>query len=470
MKYRHVFTRLLVFLLWVSQLGFSQAANAAGNATGDVSNEAGASKSILASRGSNDTSPFNTAYNYVVTFYPRWFTYLQGMHLNRMRGPDRISPIYHTVVAINDDTLYASAFVSVTDQPIIVTVPSTTDNYSVLQLDQYGSVFTGIPNNQAGVYGLTGPDWHGTLPPQVVPIPVPYNNTTLIFRADKYVNGQDMRQEGEKFRRNLYLATLSDYEANPQAGPTKILPEAAFAIPYKNIAVTLILNQPIGFLHTLQTAVLAPTTQPLTPDEQNLSDSFNAFFSNPSHWPKMAAGAQAAHADIDNNYETHTLSGTDWVRFTDIGEWDQTFQGYLNRSGITDYLQYGNNFEAAAYYHAFTDGNGNPLNGDLHSYTLTFLKGQQPPVTRFWSLTPYLPVSIELVPNPANTYVVASYTPGLVTAADGSVTIVMSVNQPQGVPTANWLPIPNGPFNVMLRAYGPKDANSYVPPLIELLQ
>jgi hypothetical protein len=461
---------LFVFLLWVSQLGFSQAANAAGNAASNVSNETDASKSILASWGSNDTSPFNTAYNYVVTFYPRWFTYLQGMHLNRLLGPVRISPIYQTVVAINDDTLYASAFVSVTDQPVIVTVPSTTDNYSVLQLDQYGSVFTGIPDNQAGVYGLTGPDWHGTLPPNVVPIPVPYNNTALIFRADKYVNGQDMRQEGEKFRRNLHLATLSDYEADAQAGPAQILPEAAFAAPYKTIAVGLIANQPILFLQMLQTAVLAPTTQALTPDQQNLSDSFNDFFSNPSHWPKMAAGAQAAHADIDNNYLTQTLSGTNWVHFIDIGEWDQTFQGYLNRSGITDYLQYGNNLKAAAYYHAFTDGNGNPLNGGSHSYTLTFMKGQQPQVTRFWSLTAYLPVSIELVPNPAQKYVVAGYTPGLVTASDGSVTIVMSVNKPQGVPTANWLPIPNGPFNVMLRAYGPKNADTYVPPLIELLQ
>ena len=448
MKYRHVFTKLFVFLLWVSQLGFSQAANAAGNAPSNAS---------------------NTAYDYVVTFYPRWFTYLQT-HVNKLLGPDRISPIYHAVVAINDDTLYASAFVSVTDQPVIVTVPSTTDNYSVLQLDQYGSVFTGIPNNQAGVYGLTGPDWHGTLPANVVPIPVPYSNTALIFRADKYVNGQDMRQEGEKFRRNLHLATLSDYLADPQAGRARIVPEVGFATPYKTLAVALIANHPISFLQILQTAVLAPTTQPLTPDEQNLSDSFNALFSDPSNWPEMSAGAQAAHVDIDNNYLTHTLSGTNWVNFIDIGQWDQTFQGYLNRSGITDYLQYGNNLKAAAYYHAFTDGNGNPLDGGSHSYTLTFLKGQQPQVTRFWSLTAYLPVSIELVPNPAKKYVVASYTPGLVTAADGSVTIVMSVNQPQGVPTANWLPIPNGPFNVMLRAYGPKDANSYVPPLIELLQ
>src|SRR5215471_6339018 len=54
---------------------------------------------------------YATAYNYVVTFYPRWFTFMQSAigPGNRLIGPNRISPLYHAVVAINDDTLYASA-------------------------------------------------------------------------------------------------------------------------------------------------------------------------------------------------------------------------------------------------------------------------------------------------------------------------------------------------------------------------
>ena len=50
---------------------------------------------------------------------------------------------------------------------------------------------------------------------------------------------------------------------------------------------------------------------------------------------------------------------------------------------------------------------------------------------------------------------VASYTPGLVTAQDGSVSIVIGGGQAKGIPQAIWLPIPNGPFSLMLRAYGP---------------
>jgi hypothetical protein len=423
-----------------------------------------------------DSDAFTTAYNYLVTFYPRWFTYNQSGHgpCNQLLGPDRISPIYQTVVAINDDTFYASAFVGVEKEPVIVTVPDVAGvSYSVLQLDGYGNVFKGIPSGKPGVYALIGPGWTGFLPAPISPVQVPYNYTVLIFRADKYANGKDTRQEADEFRRNLHAAYLSDYLSDPGSGIATILPEAAFALPYKTAAVHLIANHPLAFLRRLQTAVLAGTTQPMTSDEQALSDTFNALFSDPSQYPQLIAGAQAAHADIDNNYLSTTIAGTSWITFTDIGEWEKTSQGYLNRSSITDYIQYGNNHKAAAYYHAFRDSNGNPLDGSAHSYVLTFQQGQQPDVSRFWSVTAYLPVSIELVPNTAKKYVVASYTPGLVTAPDGSVSIVISVNKPSGVPQANWLPIPRGPVNIMLRAYGPEgtvEDNSYVPPPIEPLE
>jgi hypothetical protein len=91
---------------------------------------------------------------------------------------------------------------------------------------------------------------------------------------------------------------------------------------------------------------------------------------------------------------------------------------------------------------------------------------------RFWSVTAYTPEAIELVPNPARKYGVASYTPGLQfnTDDDGSLSIYMARQLPAGVPMANWLPIPPGAFNIMLRVYGPEETvedNTYVPPGIE---
>jgi len=75
-------------------------------------------------------SPFNTTVAYVAQFYPLWFTYYQSQlaffNRNNLVGPNRVSPIYHYVVAINVDTLYASSYLDLTAQPVIVTIPGNT--------------------------------------------------------------------------------------------------------------------------------------------------------------------------------------------------------------------------------------------------------------------------------------------------------------------------------------------------------
>jgi len=93
---------------------------------------------------------FATTVAYVSQFYPLWFTYYQTSlgTPNRMVGPNKISPIYHYVVAINNDTVYASSFLDLSMQPVIVTIPSTPVNYSVLTLDRYCDIFhSALPAN-----------------------------------------------------------------------------------------------------------------------------------------------------------------------------------------------------------------------------------------------------------------------------------------------------------------------------------
>ena len=66
----------------------------------------------------------------------------------------------------------------------------------------------------------------------------------------------------------------------------------------------------------------------------------------------------------------------------------------------------------AHYWQAFGDNRGRELNGARHDYKLTFAANQIPDAERFWSLTMYTPNTVELVPNSANKYLVARYTPG----------------------------------------------------------
>jgi hypothetical protein len=311
------------------------------------------------------------------------------------------------------------------------------------------------------------------------------NYSNLLFRADKFVLDSndryvDVEKEAEKFRKNLLVQGLSDYLKNPKKGATDIEPEKKFAVPIKTLADGLVANDPILFLRMMQEAVLSPSTNPLPANDQALSDAFNALIADPANHQELAAGAQDGHQELIDNYLMHTIAGTSWIFFTDTAQWDlSTFQGYLNRASITEYIQYGNDLCqpngtcAAAYFHNFLDADGQPLNGSAHSYTLTFPPNGQPETKRFWSLTAYTPETIELIPNEIDKYEVASYTKNLVHDRNGSLTIHISVTKPQNVPEANWLPVWNGPFNVMLRDYGPEGtvpAGTYVPPPVVVAQ
>jgi hypothetical protein len=288
----------------------------------------------------------------------------------------------------------------------------------------------------------------------------------MIVRSDKYsATGQDQKAEAQKFRSSLAAETLSDYETNPPGPRTKLYPLVAYSFPFKTHADDLIASDPMKFLKALQKAVASSNTPPLSKADQALSNAFNTYFdaANPDT-AALSAGSRKAHAMIVDAYLSNT-GKTKWITFSTIG----TTWSALVRSAITEYIQYGNSHATAAYYQTFDDGNGKTLDASTHGYVLTFTKRQLPEAKRFWSLTCYIPDSITLYKNALQKYLVASYTPGLQKGKDGSVSIYMSPQQPKGVPVANWLPVPKGAFNVMLRVYGPEgtvESGTYVPPAV----
>lgn len=437
---------------------------------------------------SSPTHGFAVAEAYVQEFYPLWFTYYQSQYAtrNRLVGPDRVSALYQIVVAINVDTLYASTFLDVAEQPIVLTIPETSVAYLVLSLDPYGTILDpGIPSQSPGeslpeaTYALTSPTFAGTLPAGVIPITMPLDVTSLIFRADRYTpSGDDQTSEANRFRAAIRMRPLCAYLGEPcpddqsalPGDTTLIFPEIAFAVPFKTTADALIASDAIAFLKQLQVAVKSANTPPLSDAQQALSDAFDALFgdgsfADPASAASFVGGAQAAHASILRSYLDHR-GPTNWIHFTNIGDWGDRV---VERAAITEFIQYGNGIESAAYYQTFRDRSGVALDGSGDGYVLTFAADEIPVAERFWAITAYTPESIELVRNSAEKYVVASYTPGLEYNPDGSLTVHIAREQPKTAPFANWLPVPSGPFNVMLRIYGVEEGSSvandtYVPP------
>src|SRR5262249_30230694 len=127
---------------------------------------------------------------------------------------------------------------------------------------------------------------------------------------------------------------------------------------------------------------------------------------------------------------------------------------------------HGNDAGEAMYPMAKTLSDGTELDGSKNAYTLTFPKGQLPPVNAFWSVTMYDGKTQLLIKNPINRYLINSpMLPKMKKNADGSLTLYVRKDSPGKDRESNWLPAPDGPIYFVIRLYCPKRAPpSTLPP------
>ncbi|MCV6614598.1 MAG: DUF1214 domain-containing protein, partial [Cellvibrionaceae bacterium] len=116
--------------------------------------------------------------------------------------------------------------------------------------------------------------------------------------------------------------------------------------------------------------------------------------------------------------------------------------------------------EEAVYFSTYEDGSGALLDAKKQ-YVLHFDKDEIPQIegNGFWSLTMYGP-DFQLVSNPIDRFSIGDRTPGLQYNEDGSLTVYIQRQPPEGK-ESNWLPTPEaGLFRVNYRIYRPSEAAS----------
>ena len=106
---------------------------------------------------------------------------------------------------------------------------------------------------------------------------------------------------------------------------------------------------------------------------------------------------------------------------------------------------------------ALHDAEGQLLDG-RQTYRLHFPAGQLPPVNAFWSLTLYEGKTQLLASNTIGRYALGDRSADLHYDADGGLTLLLQADAPAQAEQGNWLPTPQGPFNLLLRLYLPKAA------------
>lgn len=128
-------------------------------------------------------------------------------------------------------------------------------------------------------------------------------------------------------------------------------------------------------------------------------------------------------------------------------------RAYATRAAAARGGLWGNHGYEADYAMAWTDADGDPLDGARNRYELRL--SPPPPVDAFWSLTMYDASDFYLVANEIDRYSVGDRTAGLETD-DGSVTIYLQRDVPHNGKQSNWLPTPDDKFRPMMRMYQPR--------------
>lgn len=143
---------------------------------------------------------------------------------------------------------------------------------------------------------------------------------------------------------------------------------------------------------------------------------------------------------------------------------------YFQRAVVWHKGALANRPDESLYPSTFQDSEGQLLDGNSN-YTLTFAKGQLPPVSQFWSLTMYIFSNAFLHDNEINRYSIGDRTENLVYNEDGSLTIYIQNKAPNNPDEkANWLPSPAEKFFIVLRLYGPSQDvidGSWEPPAVK---
>ena len=178
---------------------------------------------------------------------------------------------------------------------------------------------------------------------------------------------------------------------------------------------------------------------------------------------------KAALQHIEANKDSLGAMVNGWVVTKGLGVYGTD---YMKRAVVAAFGWPANLPQDAVYPYTEVDSEGRTLSG-ANKYTLTFAKGETPPVNAFWSITMYeIDKGWWFVPNPLNKFTVSPRN-DLKSNPDGSLTLYFQNESPGTELEANWLPAPKGEFIPMLRMYWPKETDpsinngTWKPPPVE---
>lgn len=372
---------------------------------------------------------------------------------------------YRGVSATNADTLYSVAWLDLSE-PQVFSHPEIAGRFFTFELVDLwmiveNSVGTNTNGAKAMTYLFTGPGWKGKVPENMTHIAFPTRYMCILGRT----YAEDTKADIEKvnaLQQQYKVVPLSAYGKPFTYKAPPVDPDPGFSMieaPQKAIDAFGV----EGYFNTLAKLMgsAAPPAREDTPIVKRMA-KLGIVPGQPFEMRKLDPAVQASLKDVPelavqrmtaawetlgkdkNGWRVTTVGGRYGTNYLERGAW--AVRGWPSQLP-----------KVSVYPTTYVDGSGQKLTG-ANNYTLTFPKGQLPPVNplAFWSITMYenTPTGLWFYPNPLNKLTVSPRN-ALKYNVDGSLTLYFQHESPGKAKEANWLPSPKGPFALTLRMYWP---------------
>jgi hypothetical protein len=386
---------------------------------------------------------------------------------------DYVEPEERAVACPNQDVVYGGGVLALDLSPVVVQVPDFGDRFWVYQVvDLRTDSFVSLGQmygTRPGFYLLVGPDWDGEIPKGIQKVFRSKTNTGFVGPRVFMDDSAEDRKAIQAVIAGIDVYPLAEYDGRAKSQDWAKLP--AFPQPASAdgegesrwvIPETIFDQLP---------TVLADA--PPLPGEEARYAQIRALLDIAAKDPALKAAMIDEANKVEAELVTPLLQFRNWgIPLAD--HWNSVANGaafgidYFTRTAVARSNILVNAPNETKYFYQDLDSTGTRLNS-ANRYTVTFAKGQTPPVDGFWSLTLYN-VDHFFAPNEIKRFSLGTKNRTLQFAADGSLTLYVQADPPPEAQRANWLPAPKAAeFSLYLRTYWPKvevTEGSWTPPAV----
>jgi hypothetical protein len=386
--------------------------------------------------------------------------------------PAPLNASFTNVVSPNVDALYSTAWLNLSKEPIVLSVPTTNGRYYLMPMfsawtDVFASPGKRTTGTDAGNFAIVGPRWNGTLPRGLTKIKAPTETVWIVGRTQQ--NGPVDIPAVKAIQAQYKLTPLSAWGTN-YTPPTNVSVDPN--VDTKTPPVVQVANMnPATYYGKIATLMVSNPPSTLDTPVVDQMARIGLTAGTPFDWNGLNTTIQNAVAQgAKDGLAQVNAAGLNPPGAVVVHNWSCNYHlgnygtNYTLRAGVSNVGLGANLPEDAWYPISRLDVNGEPYTG-ARNYVMHFEKNATPPTNAFWSLTMYNNQQF-FVANPLNRYAISPHLGPLKYNTDGSLDIYIQNVSPGSSKESNWLPAPLGGFNIVLRVYWPQKSilnGSWVP-------